>query len=88
VQHGAALGVVDGLAAEQAVAAALDVAGPGQIQRRLEPFGAPRLFRQVQIQPRRLDTHPLHAARIRRELMHDASARVLARDGAEHVQGL
>ena len=88
VQHRPPLGVVDGLAGEQRVAASLDVAGARQIEGGLEPLGAPRLFRQVQIQARGLDPHPLDAAGIDGELMQDASVGVLAGDSAQHVEGL
>ena len=88
VQDRAALGVVDRLAAEQGVATALDVTGAGHVERGLECLGAPRLFRQVQIQARRVHAHPVHPARIGGEMVHDARTRVLARHGAEQVEGL
>ena len=72
VQHRAPLGVVHHLAAEQGCPTPLDVAGPRQIQRRLEPLGAPRLFGQVQIQARGLHPHPLDPPGVRGELMEDA----------------
>ena len=88
MQHRPALGVVDRLAAEQGGPPSLDVAGPGQIQRGLEPLRGPALFGQVQIEAGRLDPHALGAPLIGGELMEDARPGVLARHGAKHVQGL
>ena len=88
MQHRPTLGVVDRLAAEQGRPPPFDVAGPRHIQRRLEALGGPALFRQVEIQARRLDPHPADPARIGGELMGDPRAGVLAGDGAKHLQGL
>ena len=71
MQHGPALGQVDGLAGEQGGATALDVAGVGQVQTGLEGFPGPALFRQIQIETRRLDRHPRQPVRIGGELVHD-----------------
>ena len=62
---------IDGLAGEQGRATPFDVAGARQVQTGVEGGLGPALFRQVQIEPRRLDRHPRQPVGIGGELVHD-----------------